>query len=201
MRAKTPYMVALRERILKTAMNDFTTKGIKAVKMDDIAKDLGISKRTLYELYENKEILLYEGVKKYKEQRENEMTELYRQCPDIMDTILNIYRKKVEEFKKTCPDFYADIAKYPSVQELFRQDRKQSLDNFVEFLKRGIDEGYFRRNLNLELVAALFTSAMEFVMQNQLYKNYSIEDIFHNIVFVSLRGFCTLKGVERLDSY
>ena len=48
----------LRERIVETAMRAFSMQGIRAVKMDDVAKMLGISKRTLYELYENKEYLI-----------------------------------------------------------------------------------------------------------------------------------------------
>lgn len=61
--SQNSYRQELRERILATAMNEFYTKGIKAVKMDDIAKRLSISKRTLYEIYQNKEELLLEGMK------------------------------------------------------------------------------------------------------------------------------------------
>ena len=61
------YRQALKERILKTAMELFATHGVKAVKMDDIAASLGISKRTLYEIYENKEVLLLAGVKSHHE--------------------------------------------------------------------------------------------------------------------------------------
>ena len=59
------YRENLKDRILSTAMADFAARGIRAVKMDDIANALSISKRTLYEVYENKEDLLFEGIKKY----------------------------------------------------------------------------------------------------------------------------------------
>lgn len=59
------YRETLKGKILTAAMAAFTKKGIKAVKMDDIAAALSISKRTLYELYENKEDLLLEGIKRY----------------------------------------------------------------------------------------------------------------------------------------
>ena len=61
--APTEYREQLKDRILKTAMQEFLTNGIKQVKMDDIARKLGISKRTLYEIYGNKEELLFEGIK------------------------------------------------------------------------------------------------------------------------------------------
>lgn len=51
---QTEYRTELRKRILKTAIQEFRSKGIKAVKMDDIASMLSVSKRTLYEIYDNK---------------------------------------------------------------------------------------------------------------------------------------------------
>ena len=59
----TAYRENLRNKILNTAMTLFKQRGIKAVRMDDIATEMGISKRTLYEIYSNKEDLLYECVK------------------------------------------------------------------------------------------------------------------------------------------
>lgn len=56
----------LRERIVETAMNAFTSHGIKSITMDDIAASLGISKRTLYEVFSDKESLLKEGILRYK---------------------------------------------------------------------------------------------------------------------------------------
>ncbi len=200
-RSKTPYFIALQDRILETAMQAFTQQGIKAVKMDDIAKFLGISKRTLYEIYENKEVLLFEGVKRFRSMSEERLSNIYKNTSDVIDILLNIYRLKVEESKKVCPEFYSDLEKYPTVQNFLKDGKQQSLDNFVMFLQRGVDEGYFRNDMNLQLVSSAFTSSMENIMRDGLYKTYSIEELFHNIVFVTFRGFCTLEGIKRLDQY
>ena len=61
----TAYRKELREKILKTAMAEFMQRGLKAVKMDDIAKKMVMSKRTLYEIFADKEELLYECVNLY----------------------------------------------------------------------------------------------------------------------------------------
>jgi len=200
-RTKTPYFIALQDRILETAMQAFTQQGIKAVKMDDIAKFLGISKRTLYEIYDNKEVLLFEGVKRFRSMSEERLSNIYENASDVIDILLNIYRLKVEESKKICPEFYSDLEKYPTVQNFLKEGKQQSLDNFVMFLQRGVDEGYFRKDMNLQLVSSSFTSSMENIMHDGLYKTYSIEELFHNVVFVSFRGFCTLEGIKRLDQY
>ena len=197
----SPYMLSLRERILEAAMNDFVSKGIKAVKMDDIAQTLGISKRTLYEIFYNKERLLLACLSKFKEVKEAEFAHLYEQSENVMDIIVALYRQKVEEFRTTSPEFYSDMYKYPSVIELFSEDSRRSHERFIGFLKRGVDEGYFREDVNMEIVSRIFHALSTYIMENQLYKEFSIEEVFLNLIFVSLRGFSTQKGVEKLDHY
>ena len=195
------YKASLRERILETAMKAFSEKGIRAVRMDDIAQQLSISKRTLYELYENKEILLFEGVQKYKRTREQQMSELVRNSENAMDLMLNIYRSKVEEFKKTSPLFYSDIEKYPSVVALFDADSSQSRERFCDFLRRGMREGFFRSDIDMELVPSMFDTIMKLIMEQQLYLRFSIEELFRNLVFVAFRGICTRRGSDILDTF
>ena len=195
------YMLSLRDRILKTAMNDFVTKGIKAVKMDDIAQELGISKRTLYEIYYNKERLLYACLKKYKEVKDEELTVLYQESENVMDIMLALYRQKVKEFRTTSPEFYSDMYKYPSVIDLFREDSRKAHERLMGFLRRGVDEGYFRDDINMEIVSHIFNALSAYIMEHQLYKEFTIEELFHNLIFVSLRGFSTQRGVELLDQY
>ena len=62
-RHNTTYRLGLKQKILSIAIELFNERGVRAVKMDDISSELSISKRTLYEIYENKEELLYECVK------------------------------------------------------------------------------------------------------------------------------------------
>ena len=197
----TTYRQSLRERIVETAMKMFAMKGIRAVKMDDIAQQLSISKRTLYEIYENKEVLLFEGVKRYKALKDAENRQMMDACPTVMDMILKLYEKRVAEFKQTSPLFYSDLEKYPRVLGFLEKDKKERHQQFVDFLLRGVSEGYFRADLDYELVSQLFSSMTHHVISAQLYSEHSLEHIFHNLVFVTLRGICTQKGIEILDEF
>ena len=197
--SKTPYMIGLREKILDAAMRAFYVKGIKAVKMDDIAHSLSISKRTVYEIYDNKEVLLLEGVKKFKSLWEKRFEELYERTPDVMDLLLKVYRIKVEESKTISPVFYEDLVKYPSIVDFLRQDKQQAYQRFISFLKRGVEEGYFRNDIDLELFASSFNALIEHVMNSQLYRPAGIEHICHNVIFIYMRGLCTPEGVKHLD--
>lgn len=195
------YREVLKEKILSAAMTAFATKGIKAVKMDDIANSLSISKRTLYEIYENKEDLLFEGVKRYNKIRQEEIRLFASGDVSVMDIILHLFRITIEQFRYTNPLFYSDLIKYPKIMKYFEDDKKNTQKQFLEFLYKGISEGYFRDDVNYELIIYIFDVQQRHIMISQLYKTYSMEEIFYNLIFVSLRGICTNKGVEILDNF
>lgn len=197
----TAYRQQLYDRILDTAMSAFTKKGIKAVKMDDIAQQLVISKRTLYEIFENKEVLLYEGVRKSKRQRNELLKQMVSECSNVMDLILLFYHKKVEEFKLVNPRFYEDLVRYPRVLDFLEEEKDANHQQFMTFLMRGVSEGYFRSDIDYEVVTWSFSIMSQNIMSSQLYNKYSMEHIMYNLIFVSLRGFCTQKGIEVLDGF
>ena len=197
----SPYKQGLRDKIITSAMMAFAKKGIRQVKMDDVASELGISKRTLYEIFDKKEDLLYDGVKYYLGERRNQMQQKAQNCNNVMEIILLAYKLKVEEVRQTNPLFYSDLVKYPKVARYLGQQNQQMLTNMTKFIERGIEEGYFRKEVKSELVARLFDALGKYVMEQQLYFNYTIEEIFMNLIFVSLRGICTMKGVEAIDKW
>lgn len=182
-------------------MKAFVQKGIRAVKMDDIAQSLAISKRTLYEIYENKEILLYEGVKMFREQRQAALRKVIDESPSVMDVILLLYQQKVEEFRIVNPLFYADIERYPSVIGFLDKEKMASHQMVVAFMLRGVKEGFFRSDLDYELMTWFFNAISQSIMASQLYHKYSLEHIMYNLVVVPLRGICTQKGIEILDEF
>ena len=85
----------IRNLILATAMEQFMEKGIKDVKMDDIASMLSVSKRTIYELFSDKEELLLEALKLQQKILREEGKALIRSSKHILDIILNLYRKRI----------------------------------------------------------------------------------------------------------
>lgn len=195
----SPYRQRLKTQIVETAMKAFAEKGIRGVRMDEVASSLGISKRTLYEIYDTKEALLYEGLKQYAIRRQEEISATSKQCKNVMEIMLTIYKRKVEESQRTNIQFYKDVVKYPMVQKFMQEYNERNRELSQQFIERGIQEGFFRQDLDYELAGRLFEALGNYVLYNQLYEKYSIEEIFHNLVFVSLRGVCTEKGIAELD--
>lgn len=88
----------LRERIIMTATEAFTLKGIKCITMDDIAAALGISKRTLYEVFADKESLLKECILQKQAERDKYLQEIYEQSNNVLEVILAVFQKSIEIF-------------------------------------------------------------------------------------------------------
>lgn len=200
-RYNTSYRTSLKDKILDSAIALFHERGVKAVKMDDIANCLSISKRTLYEIYDNKEDLLFECVKTSFEHSEKELHESVENADNVMDILLRIYRLKMNLLRKTHPSFYCELEKYPKILEYFeKQDGKRRAQQ-MDFIKRGIREGYFRNDVNYDLILDLFDVSNRYIISNYNSLNYSMEQLSYNLIFVFLRGFCTLRGVEILDKF
>ena len=196
----TAYKKALKGRILKAAMKAFAELGVKAVRMDDVAQSLSISKRTLYEIYKDKEELLYQGIVQFDQEAKQSMSAYIEQAESVMDIILEAYQRRVVRTGTVNPLFYEDIQKYPKVVEYLNKEREHTYASFIELLRRGVSEGYFRTDIDYELVAQMFNAINSFVMTQHLLSRYSIQQVFTNMLLVPLRGFCTEKGLQVIES-
>ena len=194
------YKKSLRGRIPEVAMKLFLKNGIHSVRMDDVAKQLGISKRTIYELYGNKESLLFDVVVIHFKKRLKNMEKVISNCNNVMEILLEVYHMKVADFKSTNPLFFSEMVRYPQIQYFLIEQNNHMRENSLRFMQRGINEGYFRKDVNYEIAGLMFDAMGAYIMEKELYRKYSIEDVFRNIVFVSLRGMCTDKGIEAIDS-
>ena len=199
LRETTAYRASLRERIIERAMQDFSKHGIRAVKMDTLAKELGISKRTMYEIFEDKETLLFEGIKVYGERKREYMHSYAEEGHDVIDIIMEAYHMKVEEVRAVNPDFYLDLMKYPRLAQHMKEAQQKSREGFLAFMKRGVDDGYFRPDVNYELVPHIFDALGQYILTNSLVQQYSVEELFSNCFLIALRGFCTDKGLHTID--
>ena len=194
------HRAALKEHILEISMRAFIEHGIKAVKMDDIASMLGISKRTLYEIYEDKERLLYQAIVKYDKLKHNQLSAFAEAGHNVIEIILEAYRIKANELRMVNPVFYDDILKYPAVANYIKEVHERTRSNISQFLSRGADEGYFRKDIDYEMLVHLSDAIGQHIKVQKLHQRYTIQALFENFYLVILRGLCTQKGLEVLNA-
>ena len=198
---ETVYRQQLKGRILQIATALFHQHGIKQVKMDDIANDLRISKRTLYEVYENKEDLLFEVLQQHDSAERQQLLEFDRPGTNVINIILEIYRVRTAEFITVNPLFFEDLQKYPNLLTYVRKLHDEKEAEIVAFIERGKNEGLFLENVNYGIVRELTFASEQFVMNNFLFKRYDITELSRIMIMLFVRGICTEKGIKLLDQY
>lgn len=193
--------VELRERIINTAYMLFMSNGIKCIKMDDIASALGISKRTLYEVFDDKEMLLCECVKKKHYEMDIFFEEVLHNSKHVLEVILMGYQRSVENFHETHKNFFLDIMKYPKACDLVLKRRERDASYTVSFMQKGVEQGIFREDINFNIINHLLREQLNLLMNTDLCKKYPFLDVYETIIVTMLRGVSTAKGADVLDNF
>lgn len=194
------YRNGLKERILEYSEKEFYANGVRQVKMDNIANYLSISKRTLYEIYPTKEDLLLECLKKHDKTYESRVEQYIEEGnPNAIEIIIFSYKMKLEHFLQLNPLFLEELCKYKRVISYFDARDKERDTNFEWLFNRGVEEGFFRKDLNPRIISNIFTVSLKEAIDNELYKEFGMEYLFRDIVFTLVRGICTIKGIEAID--
>ena len=194
------YRKELKSRIIDYAMGEFYKRGVRAVKMDEISQGLHVSKRTIYEIFGDKEELLLAGLKiKSLEMREKLETYSCNVAHNVVDIIGYFYKLQMEVNSMVGVAFYEEIHRMPRVIEFFKQEHEREFADRVKFLKAGVEERLFRQDIDYSLTMELLSASMSEIMRNQIYKKYSMQQIFDNFFLVIIRGFCTERGAALLN--
>ena len=191
----------LKLRVVETASKSFMTLGIKAVHMDDIASSLSISKRTLYELFHDKEDLLLDVMKLHREEMQEYMTQVASKAENVLEVLLKFFQRSAQEFQNTNRKFFEDIEKYPKVMRYIDESRKENLDSAMEFYRKGVEQGIFRNDVNYNIVRAMVCEQMDLLLHSEICKSYSLGEIYETVVFMHMRGISTEKGLKIVDNF
>ena len=193
--------VELRERIITAATEAFTSKGIKSITMDDIAAALGISKRTLYEVFSDKESLLKECILKAQADRDKYLQKVFEQSHNVLEVILAVFQKSIEMFHQTNKRFFEDIKKYPKVYEMMKNRQDSDSMKTMSFFKTGVEQGIFRSDINFEIINKATLMQLEMLIYSDLTESYPLDEIYREITILHMRGIITEKGLKMVDDF
>ena len=191
----------LKERIIATATEAFTTKGIKSITMDDIAAALGISKRTLYEVFVDKESLLKDCILTVQAERDRYLQEVYEQSPNVLEVILAVFQMSIEMFHKTNKRFFEDIKKYPKVYNMMKERSESDSEKTMSFFMLGVEQGIFRSDVNFAIVNLLVREQFDVLLNTDVCNEYSFIEVYESIMFTYIRGISTEKGAKVLEDF
>mgnify|MGYP003303263064 CR=1 FL=1 len=196
-----------RNLIVETAMQLFWEKGIKEVKMDDIASLLSVSKRTIYEFFNDKEQLLLEALKLEHKKMREVAKERIRGAKHILEIILILYTLYFEKLKIINTKFFKEIEKYPNICKRNREREKKNNKKFLAWMEMARRQGLFRDDANFEVLSYILHRDLEAIIAvkkqdepSELSK-YSWDELGRFLILFYLRGISTPKGQEVIEEY
>jgi AcrR family transcriptional regulator len=194
-----------QEKILKSSLALFFKYGIKHVTMDDIARELGMSKKTIYQFYKEKDDLVNQLCDIELDGKTMQFDEMNRTAKDPIDEIMMISENLRRMVQNINPIFFMDLQKfYPTAFQKFQQFKENcAYRNIVTNIKKGIEMGVYRSDLDPEFISRYRLAQVDMLM----FGNYfSFEKISfaktHELVLdMFVYGICTIKGHKLIDSY
>lgn len=192
-----------RELIIEHAMKMFVSHGVKAVRMDDIAQELGVSKRTLYEMFEDKEELLYQSVKLFLDQGCLRRAKQIEELDNDMEIMLVSLREMISD-APTTSRIRRNIARfYPSVfKRLEEEITAKSIRNLESWIQRGIEKGYLTKTADSSFVIKVLNNSTLGIFSSELYDSYNSVELVSMMTYslvIFIRGLCTPQGIEIID--
>ncbi|RZK49699.1 MAG: TetR/AcrR family transcriptional regulator [Pedobacter sp.] len=189
----------LKTHIIQEADKLFELYGFKSVTMDDIAKHLGISKKTIYQNFNDKnelvKLLIKDRLANLKcinaersEKAQNAVEEIYLSIQEIKKSVKNLNHKLFFELQKY----------HPQAWQLLNEYKQKSIyADIVSNLNRGLAEGLYRPELNVEVIAQVRMNQINMIFNRSeqiLESNLNLSQVLQEISLHFLYGVCNEKG-------
>ena len=196
----------IKDRILTIAEEMFLKFGYSKVTMDEIAANLGMSKKTLYKFFPSKEELVREiiykmrcGVKDYIDDllANNEM-DFVEKLKRMMNLIGNQSSKLqgplLEDLHKNIPEVWKQINE-------FRKDNVRQ--KFTQLINMGVEKGIFRKDIDQRLIVLTYSSAIQGLINPEILSQmpFSVEQVFESLIKIIFSGIFTEEGRTKYNSY
>ncbi|WP_179344342.1 TetR/AcrR family transcriptional regulator [Winogradskyella ursingii] len=192
----------MREKIIHKSADLFINLGFKSVTMDDIAKEMGISKKTIYVHFPNKTKLV-----------EATTLHMFETISYGIDCICALEKNPIEEIfdikqfvmehlknEKSSPQYQLQKY-YPKIFTSLKSKQFEVMQGCVtENLKRGLSQGLYRDNIDVDFISRIYFNGMVNLKDQDLFplKKFSMNTLMEYYLEYHLRGICTPKGLETL---
>jgi AcrR family transcriptional regulator len=193
------------DNIVEQAFKQFKQLGFKNVTMDEIARAAGISKKTLYEHFEDKDELVFVTVKKMIQAQHVISDKILKSSHNAIQKlvgILNMMESMVREMNPVC---HTEMQKfYPkSYQHVENHKRDYIFKSLLNNLKQGIQEGLYREDIDVDIIAKYRLETTFMIFQNNIYpiNQYDIITLNRQLFAHYLYGIATIKGHKLISKH
>jgi len=196
----------LRTRIIKETYKLLGTKSCKSITMDEIANNLGISKRTLYEQFQDKRALLDESLNAHFEKGREESAKIIETSENSLISFMLLMQKATKSMSLIGYDLMKDIGKY--YPEIYNNTILKHINFFKnlsnKLIKTSLEQGLLLENIDICFLHNMLQLNLFYASQNEymsLNSNFTSSFISNAHLFIIMRGVATIKGIKIIDKY
>jgi len=183
----------------------FFRKGIRNVSLDEIASSLKISKKTIYEYFENKDEIVLELVKSHLKQHKEIIEDLIRKSENIVEEAMAIVQCSSEMMNHINPAVFDDLKTvYPKAWNHLEEFKQNFvMDTLTKQLEKGQKQGLIRKGINIKLMAYLRLLQINLIFETDILKKFNItfNELQNQMTKQFLYGITTDKGRKILEKY
>ncbi len=194
-----------RDKILQGALELFLKYGIRSVSMDDIARHLSISKKTIYQYFVDKDEIVTQATVNHMVHTKADFDNLTKVSKNALDELMRIQMFMRKNMQDMNPSLLFDLKKYHNKAWNAWVDHKNKdiRESVVRNLRQGMEEGLYRTNLNPEILAVLRIESMQWLFDSQIMptEKFKIVDIQIQMLDHFMYGLLTEKGRKLYEKY
>lgn len=193
-----------QEKWLKRAEDLFMRYGIKSITMDDVARELGISKKTLYQFVDNKDDLVNKVLERHIGEEKASCDQLYHTAGNAIEEMFLVMETNSQQLQQMKANIIHDLQKYHREGwEKIQEFQRSFLYNLVRAnLERGVQEGIYRKDIDIDIVAKLHITMSFQLFDEDLFPQltYAKETVFREYLLHYLYGIVSEKGLQMLKA-
>jgi len=197
--------MSTKKNILSSAQELFFKKGIRNVTLDEIASKLKISKKTIYEQFENKDEIVFELVKSHLKHHKEVIEKLIEKSDNIIEETLSIVQCSSEMMNHINPVLFEELQTlYPKAWNYLEEFKKTFImQTLIKGLEKGQKQGLIRKDINIKLMAYLRLLQINLLFQTNILKEFDItfNELQNQLTKQFLYSITTDKGRKILEKY
>jgi DNA-binding XRE family transcriptional regulator len=191
------------KNILLKVRELYTKYGIKSITMDDVARELGISKKTIYQYVTDKDDLVGKFVANEIAVRQEEICKCFKTGFNAIEELFEISLFMNKLIRDQNPATDHDLKKYylHHYQKIITVKREGTFNYILQNLKKGKEEGLYRPEIDTVIIAKLYISRVESIHLNDLFtiEEFTSTRLFTELLTYHIRGIATEKGINVLN--
>ncbi len=198
-------MSSIPDNILQRSQAMFMRYGIKSVTMDELSRELGISKKTLYQYFETKEELIEQIIEKHIVKEQCLIEEARATSKNALEEMILMAKHVLDELRHLTPTTMYDLQKYyrASFDKLQARFQIQIFGAIKENLERGIKEGLYRKEVNAEIIARFYNVLSLTLIDEASFPSdkYPKEKMYLEFLDYHIHGIASPKGLILFEAH